>query len=72
MVAGTGCVGTFLRFADGDVDRGELREIVGTLARAGHTPKMIDAVKEALGDGNMDDDDRALLERLVGMQQQQQ
>ena len=47
MGAGLSC------WCAGDVDKGELREIVSTLARAGHTPAMINAVKDALGDGDM-------------------
>jgi hypothetical protein len=50
---------------DGDVDKGELREIVSTLLRAGHPKTTIDAVKAALGDGDMDDEDRALLHSLI-------
>jgi hypothetical protein len=51
--------------ADGDVDKGELREIVSTLARAGHTKQTLDQVKVALGDGDMDDEDRELLNSLL-------
>ena len=51
----------FAAIEDGEVDKKELELIMRCLRRARIAPETQELVREALGDGEMDDDDRALL-----------
>ena len=46
---------------DGDVDKNEITEITNMMKRAGHSKQTLKTVEDALGDGDLDEDDKRIL-----------